>query len=90
MLKGRSGGPTEAGFAYGLDRVPYDNYPALLHEGERVLTASEARAQDREGGRQIVVNISGEWHVRDESDVQAIAEALATRLERAAVAAAPR
>ena len=90
MLKGRSGGATEAGFAYGLDRVPYDNYPALLHEGERVLTASEARAQDREGGRQIVVNISGEWHVRDESDVQAIAEALATRLERAAVAAAPR
>ena len=70
--------------------MPYDNYPALLHEGERVLTASEARAQDREGGRQIVVNISGEWHVRDESDVQAIAEALATRLERAAVAAAPR
>lgn len=78
------------GYAVGLDRVPYDNFPALLHEGERVLTASEARAQDREGGRQIVVNISGEWHVRDESDVQAIAEALATRLERAAVAAAPR
>lgn len=32
--------------AYGLERVPYDGYPALLHEGERVLTASEARAQD--------------------------------------------
>lgn len=33
--------------AYGLSRVPYDDYPALLHEGERVLTAQEARAQDR-------------------------------------------
>ena len=83
-------GRTPQPHAYGLDRVPYDNYPALLHEGERVLTASEARAQDREGGRQIVVNISGEWHVRDESDVQDIAEAIVTRLERAAVAAAPR
>lgn len=34
-------------YAYGLNRVPYDDYPALLHEGERVLTAQEARAQDR-------------------------------------------
>lgn len=34
-------------YAYGLDRVPYDDFPALLHEGERVLTAQEARAQDR-------------------------------------------
>ena len=30
-------------YAYGLDRVPYDDFPALLHEGERVLTAQEAR-----------------------------------------------
>jgi len=28
-------------FATGLDNVPYDDYPALLHEGERVLTATE-------------------------------------------------
>lgn len=35
------------GHAVGLDRVPYDDYPALLHEGERVLTAREAREQDR-------------------------------------------
>lgn len=33
--------------AFGLDRVPFDGYPALLHEGERVLTAREAREQDR-------------------------------------------
>lgn len=35
-------------YAYGLDRVPYDNFPSLLHEGERVLTAREARAQDKQ------------------------------------------
>lgn len=33
--------------AFGLDRVPYDGYPAILHEGERVLTAAQAREQDR-------------------------------------------
>ena len=36
--------------AFGLERVPYDNYPALLHAGERVLTAREARNQDRDWG----------------------------------------
>jgi tape measure domain-containing protein len=35
--------------AIGMDRVPYDNYPALLHQGERVLTAQEARQQDSKG-----------------------------------------
>lgn len=30
------------GFATGLDYVPYDEYPALLHEGEAVLTKAEA------------------------------------------------
>ena len=34
--------------AYGLNRVPHDDYPALLHEGERVKTAAEAREEDRE------------------------------------------
>lgn len=34
------------GFAYGKDRVPYNNYPALLHQGERVLTRVEADRYD--------------------------------------------
>lgn len=33
-------------FATGLDNVPYDDYPALLHEGERVLTAQETDMYD--------------------------------------------
>ncbi len=35
------------GFAYGKDRVPYNNYPAILHEGERVLTRNQADQYDR-------------------------------------------
>lgn len=31
-------------FESGLSEVPYDNYPALLHKGERVLTKEEANA----------------------------------------------
>jgi len=34
--------------AMGIDYVPYDNFPALLHEGEKVLTAGEAR-QEKNG-----------------------------------------
>nr|WP_325221708.1 tape measure protein [uncultured Oscillibacter sp.] len=34
-------------YAVGLDYVPYDEFPALLHQGERVLTAAEARGMDR-------------------------------------------
>lgn len=49
-VKSRFGGGSAPGYAYGLNRVPYDNFPALLHEGERVLTAQQARAQDAGGG----------------------------------------
>ena len=76
-------------FAVGLNRVPYDNFPALLHEGERVLTASQARAQDAgaSGGVQVSigsVTIGGGLSTWD------IAMEIAKELERAAVAAAPR
>jgi len=41
--------------ATGLDRVPFDNYRAVLHKDERVLTASQARSADA-GGKSIVVH----------------------------------
>lgn len=39
---GGASGLRGSGYAYGLDYVPYDNFPALLHQGERVQTAAEA------------------------------------------------
>lgn len=36
------GGSAAAGYATGLDYVPYDNFYARLHEGEAVLTKLEA------------------------------------------------
>lgn len=72
--------------ASGLRRVPYDNYAALLHEGERVLTAREAREMDRQGAGSITVNIGGSWSVRSEEDIDAIAEAIARRVRLAQAA----
>ncbi len=43
--------------AIGLPRVPYDNYPAMLHQNERVLTAQEARSMDRSGSP-VVINLT--------------------------------
>ena len=45
--------PTMAKLAVGMDYVPYDGYPAQLHEGEAVLTRAEATDWRRgEGGTQ--------------------------------------
>ncbi|PKM71521.1 MAG: phage tail protein [Firmicutes bacterium HGW-Firmicutes-16] len=67
-------------FAYGLSYVPYDNYPAMLHEGERVLTASEARGY----GNAAVVKISGNsFVIREEADIDKVASALVAKIRRA-------
>lgn len=66
--------------ASGLLRVPYDNYPALLHEGERVLTAAEARAADHSGPGVSVTVTGNNFSVRSEADIGAIANRLADEL----------
>lgn len=71
--------------AYGLDYVPRDNFPALLHEGERVLTASQARAADGAGG--VSVTFTGPISVREEADLDALARKLAHEVSRAVLLA---
>lgn len=69
--------------AIGENRVPRDNTLYLLHEGERVLTAREARAQDQGGAGGVNIYMGGNYTVRQDSDIPAIAEAVAARILRA-------
>ena len=72
-------------YASGLGRVPYDNYPAVLHQGERVLTAAEARSYNRGGGGTIQIVMNGTV-IREEADVERIGDEFLSRLIQAKVA----
>ena len=73
-------GMVGSGHATGLFRVPYNNYPTLLHEGETVNTAVEARSQ--KGAPNIMIT-GNKFNVRQESDIDNIASALVRKLQQA-------
>lgn len=74
-------GAYDGSHAFGLKRVPYDGYRAILHEGERVMTAAENRSSTESS---IVVQVSGnEFIVRGEDDIDAIARQIAVRVREA-------
>ena len=56
----------------GLDYVPYDNFPALLHKGERVMTAAENKAGSTGGITVVIENFVN----NRAQDVQDFAEEL--------------
>lgn len=72
--------PTLHRNAFGLNRVPYNDYPTLLHQDERVLTAREAREQDR-SRRPIQVTVTGNSFGSNVT-AEEIAEKIAAALER--------
>ena len=67
-------------YAVGLDRVPYDDFPAMLHEGERVLTAREAEQADRKRGARFQITITGN-SFGSGATVEEIAQRLADQIE---------
>lgn len=73
------------GYATGLGRVPYDNYPALLHEGERVLTAAEARSYNQGGAGSVQIVMNGTV-IREDADIDRVAQALLEKLRQAKTA----
>ena len=62
--------------AFGLNRVPYDNYLTYLHQRERVLTAAQAREMDGGSTPNITVNVSRNTFGAG-MDETAVAEAIA-------------
>lgn len=69
--------------ATGLPRVPYDGYPAILHEGERVLTRVEADKQANVGGVHIA-RLADSIIIREEADIDKFATAFARKIMAAA------
>ena len=60
--------------------MPYDNFPALLHQGERIQTAAEARGEQAAPS----VTITGNnFTIREEADVTRVASELLAQMELA-------
>lgn len=61
-------------FAVGHDYIPYDNYPALLHKGEWVLTKQEA--DNLRLGKDISRDVPDSWDVYDNLDLDELGNLL--------------
>lgn len=75
------GDDVDGSHATGLSYVPFDGYVAELHQGERVLTAAEARGHEQEGGVTIA-KLADTIIVREEADIDKIATALHRKIQR--------
>ncbi|MBU5444321.1 hypothetical protein [Paenibacillus sp. MSJ-34] len=83
QIVGDQGGASANGHAAGLRSVPYDNYPALLHKNEAVLTAQEANQyRNGRGGGNITINLNHPV-AREEADFKKWALLLRNELEGA-------
>ena len=68
-----NGGDEGRGHASGLARVPYDNYPARLHQGETVLSRREAdEYRNNTSGGITFAKLADTIIVREEADIDKI------------------
>lgn len=78
-------GAQAIGYAGGLARVPYDGMMARVHEGERILTKEQNDAYNAgmTGGNGVLIT-GNTFNVRQDSDIEAIASAIADKVYSAA------
>ena len=67
--------------ATGLQRVPYDGYIAELHEGERVLSKAEANGRSQQSI--VIPKLADSIIVREDADIDKIAQKLVTKIQTA-------
>ena len=65
--------------ATGISYVPYDNYPAILHQGERVLTASE----NRNYSKGTPINFNNSFLINGRNDIEEVLKEVARQIEQA-------
>lgn len=72
------------GKASGMSYIPYDNYPALLHRGEAVLPRRDADHYRTGAGGINIAKLADTIVVREDADIDKIANALAAKLRQSA------
>lgn len=80
--------PKGKSHASGLERVPYNGYQATLHKDEKVLTPEEAKAQRNGASGITIAKLADQIVVREDADIDKIAEALYTKINGALEAGA--
>lgn len=85
FFKGIFGGKADGSHATGLSYVPYNGYVAELHEGERVLTAQQNRSMANGSGGLSIAKLADTIVVREQADIDRIANALARKINAAAL-----
>jgi hypothetical protein len=68
--------------AFGMQRIPYNNFPILAHEGEKLLTKQQAN-QQKQGVTAIIKDNT--FVVREEADIDKIVNLLVRKLDEGRV-----
>lgn len=71
--------------AVGMPYVPKDDYPVLLHKGERVLTAQQNRQYNQGSSNVSIPKLADTIIVREDADIDKIARALVKKIKTNAI-----
>lgn len=80
-----SGANKSGNNAFGLNYVPYNDYPTRLHEGEMVLTKQEANQyrSGKSGGNISISKLADTIVIREEADIEKVTSKLVSSIKMA-------